>query len=155
MSRATAVRSGATESSRSRMRASAGEDSPLASLRSLSPGTNSMERRIMAGSSVLDEGAAALGQRAEGALGADFGDEVVIVPWVVGLGWRFHLEEVDRVDEAAVDADARARGVEVVERVGLHPGHDGGRVLRAGGDDGAEVVVDGRIGFGVFAGRHA
>src|SRR5258708_20226902 len=44
MSRASFLRSAATESSRSRMRPSGPEEGPLASLRSESPGTNRKER---------------------------------------------------------------------------------------------------------------
>src|SRR5260370_25466464 len=44
MSRATFLRSAATESSRSRIRPSGPEEGPLASLRSESPGTNRKER---------------------------------------------------------------------------------------------------------------
>ena len=65
----------------------------------------------------------ALGQRPEGLLARGGGDQLVQVPGIAGFGRRLDLEQVGRVDRAAIGADgAGAEGV-VVARHRLHPVH--------------------------------
>ena len=53
---------------------------------------------------LLDEGAAAVFEGAEGNLGRNGGEELVIVPRAGGFGWCLHLEQVHVVDVPAIGA---------------------------------------------------
>src|ERR1700724_3529645 len=62
-------------------------------------------RSTFAKASVRDQRAAALVERTEGFVAGDGGDQLVEVPFVLGLGRLLHLEQIHVVDHATVDAD--------------------------------------------------
>src|SRR4029453_10450977 len=63
-------------------------------------------------------------QRPERLIRRDRRAHLVVVPWTLGFGWLLHLDEVRRVDLAAVDADRPLAEQRIVGGHFLHLGDD-------------------------------
>src|SRR5665647_2854704 len=71
----------------------------------LTPTLSPQERGEGEESSALDQRAAALVERAEGFVAGHGGDQLVEIPFALGLFRLLHLEQIHVVDHTAVDAD--------------------------------------------------
>ena len=98
-----------------------------------SPGDGRGLRNVIRGSrpsGLLQHRADALLERDEGFRRRDGGDEVVIVPRILRVRRLLHLEQIGRVDLAAVGADRALAEQRIVGRHFLHLGDDRAAVMR-------------------------
>src|SRR5713101_9257013 len=93
----------------------------------------------------LDELAPSLVEWPERLLGRDGRLDLVVVPRVFRLGWLLHLDEVRRMDLAAVDADGPLAEERVVRRQLLHLGDDLGAFVALERLDSLQVVQRPRV----------
>ena len=87
--------------------------------------------------------------RPEGLVGRDRGADLVVVARALRLGRLLHLEQVGRVDLAAVGADRALAEQRVVGRHRLHLRDDLGAVVGLGGLDRLQVVQHRRVHAGL------
>src|ERR1700675_4969278 len=108
-------------------------------------------------SALLDHRADALLERDKSLIRRNGGDELVIIPRIFRLRWLFHLEQIGRVNLAAVGADRAGAEQGIVGRHFLHLGDDRGAVVRIAAErlERPEVMDQGRIDAGLNHGRWA
>jgi hypothetical protein len=105
-------------------------------------------------SGYFQSGALGLGLGGEDLVARQRLEHLQVVPGLLGLGGRLHLDQVHVVDEAAVGADL-ALAVEVVDLHALELRHHLVGVGGLGGGHGLQVGHGGRVVGGLHVGGHA
>src|SRR5262249_19478906 len=90
-----------------------------------------------------DERTAGLSEWTKGLIAGDGAEDLVIIPWLGGLGRRLHLREQHVVHKAAVLAHMAVLDVEIVHRQLAHPRHHSLRLIGAGRLDRRDVMAHG------------